>query len=100
MYLVLRKIQRKRITVLFKKFIISHNKPKRKYSCEEQRTVTAMQTHYMQRKREVSVGMQNQGHGRKKRADLILTDELDLDTQRGENYIKLPGRMYRKKPRW
>lgn len=99
MYLVLWEIQRKRITVLLKKFIISHNKPKRKYSCEEQRTVNAMQTHYMPRKREVSVGMQNQGHGRKKRADLILTDELDLDTKRGENYIKLPGRMYRKKLR-
>lgn len=87
---------KERITVLLKKFIIS---PKRKYSCEEQRTVNAMQTHYMPKKREVSVGMQNQGHGGKKRADLILTDELDLDTQRGENYIKLPERMYRKKLR-
>lgn len=35
-------------------------------------------------------------HDRNERADLILTDELDLDTQWGENYIKLSERVYRR----
>lgn len=82
------------ITVLLKKFKISQ---KKKYAYKEWRIINAMQTYYVLRKA-VSRRKNSQSSWKKnKRVDSILTDKLDLDTQRGEDYIKRLERMHRNK---